>query len=66
MNYKKKWKDICLNAENVASEVLRCKEAQEELTVEEIRELLHYTGDDEYVYVSDNGAILPLENKERD
>lgn len=52
-----KWKRICLEAENVASEVLASEEAKNELSAEEMREILQYTGDDEFVNVSDDGEI---------
>lgn len=54
----KKWYDICLNADNVASEVLRDPEAKSELTVEEIRQLLREFGDDEYVTVTNDKRFV--------
>lgn len=59
MSNLEKWKDICRNAENVASEILRCEEAKADLTAEEMRVILHWSGDDDYVYVTDNKEILP-------
>lgn len=55
-----KWYYICKEADNVASEVLRDPEAQEDLTAEEMRSLLHEFGDDEYVVVTDNKEIIPI------
>lgn len=55
-----KWYNICREADNVASEVLRDPEAQEDLTPEEMRMILHEFGDDEYVVVLDNKEIVPL------
>ena len=52
-----KWKRICLEADNVASEVLASEDAKNELSAEEMREILKYTGDDEFVNVSDDGTI---------
>lgn len=54
----KKWYDICLNADNVASEVLRDAEAKSELTVEEIRQLLREFGDDEFVTVTNDKRFV--------
>lgn len=56
-----KWKDICYNAENVASEVLNCDEAKAELTVNEIRRLLFIFGDDEFVEVTDDKEFVGKE-----
>lgn len=56
-----KWYNICREADNVASEVLRDPEAKEDLTAEEMRMLLHEFGDDEYVVVLDNKEIIPIE-----
>lgn len=53
----KKWKEIILNAENVASEVLRDPEA-DELTIQEKLWLLEWSGDDEYCTVDSNGDII--------
>lgn len=57
-----KWKYICYHSENVASEVLRCEEAKKELSIAELREILHWTGDDEFVEVTDKGDIVVLKD----
>lgn len=62
-NYFEKWKDICLKADNVASEVLRDPEAKDELTIEEMRAILRYTGDDEYVTVTNDKRIVVRKGK---
>lgn len=54
----KKWYDICFSAENVASEVLNCEEAKNELSVQEFRDLFELFGDDEYVDVNDDKNIV--------
>lgn len=60
MSNLEKWKDICRNSENVASEVLRCEEAKSDLTAEEMRAILHWSGDDDFVYVTNDKEILPM------
>lgn len=52
-----KWKEICMNADNVASEVLDCDEARKELTSTEMRYILEWSGDDEFVEVDDSRHI---------
>lgn len=59
-----KWKDICFNAENVASEVLDVGKAAEELTKDEMQEILDWTGDSEYVFVNDNKEIVSFSQAE--
>ena len=58
-NYMKWW-NILIEADNVASEVLRDPEAQNDLTVGEMRDLLEAFGEDEYVVVTDQKEIIPL------
>lgn len=60
-----KWKEICLNAENVASEVLNCDEARAELTPGEMRYILEWSGDDEYVEVDEKRNIKVRERAKR-
>lgn len=55
--YFEKWKDICLTADNVASKVLDCQEAKQELSAQDMREILRITGDDEYVVVTNDKRI---------
>ena len=57
-NNLKKWYDICLDADNVASEVLNCEEARAELSVDQMRYILQETGDNEFVYVNENKEII--------
>lgn len=52
-----KWKEICMNADNVASEVLDCDDARKELTSAEIRYILECNGDDEFLEVDNSGHI---------
>lgn len=52
-----KWKKICMSADNVASEVLDCDEARNELTREEIHYILEWSGDNEFVEVDDSKHI---------
>lgn len=52
-----KWKEICMAADNVASEVLNCDDARKELTSAEIRYILECNGDDEFLEVDDSGHI---------
>lgn len=60
-----KWKEICINAENVASEVLNCDEARAELTSGEMRYILEWSGDDEYVEVDEKRNIKVRERAKR-
>ncbi|MBO5319043.1 MAG: hypothetical protein J6B01_04445 [Ruminococcus sp.] len=63
MSKVEKWKDICLKAENVASEVLDCPEAKDELSVKEIRDILRWAGDDEFVTVTNDKRIVVRKGK---
>ena len=56
-----KWKNICLEAENVASEVLNSDEAKAELSINEARDLLRYFGDDEFVEINDQYEFVVKE-----
>lgn len=56
----KKWYEICLLADNVASEVLKCEEAKNDLTVDQMKMLLKYFGDDEFVTVDDDKNIVTI------
>lgn len=58
MSNLEKWKQICLEADNVASEVLNSEEAKAELTIDEARELLKYFGDDEFIEINDNYEFI--------
>lgn len=58
MSKMQKWKDICLKAENVASEVLNCPEAKDDLSANELREILKWAGDDEFVVVTNDKRIV--------
>lgn len=57
---KEKWYKQIFLADNVASEVLDCKEAREELTVEEMRELLEAFGEEDFVTVTDDKEIVAV------
>lgn len=57
MENLKKWYKICLEEENVASEILNGKDARKELSVHEIRELLKIFGEDKFVEVLDDGKM---------
>lgn len=60
-----KWYEECFFADNVASEVLNCEEAREDLTKKEIEDLLKEFGDDEYVTVNDDKTISVLPEEEQ-
>lgn len=53
-----KWKHIYFEEDVVMSEILRHKDAKQDLSPNEMRELLAWSGDDEYVYVTDGGEII--------
>lgn len=50
------WKEILLSVNNVASEILR-EDRAKELSLEEKRELLKWSGDEKYVNLFDDGEI---------
>ena len=60
MSNLEKWKQICLESDNVASEVLNSEEAKAELTIDEATELLNYFGDNEYVIINDDYEFIPI------
>lgn len=70
MSKIEKWKNIYSSSNVVGSELLRSEEARNDLTVEEMREFLQWSGDDEFVEVDENKNIIvktshqerPIEN----